>query len=117
MAFELLPSSLWCSSMLGVPGFAGGYVGVDVFFVVSGYLITSLILAQQAKGQFTLLWFYERRIRRIFPALFVVMLACAVMGWLVMAPNDYKSSWREYICDIHLSVEFLVLVAIGLLRG
>jgi peptidoglycan/LPS O-acetylase OafA/YrhL len=74
----------------GVPGAAGGYVGVDVFFVISGYLITSLILAQQAKGQFTLLWFYERRIRRIFPALFIVILACAAAGWFVMAPNDYK---------------------------
>ena len=74
-----------------VPGFSGGYVGVDVFFVISGYLITSLISVQQDKCKFTLLWFYERRIRRIFPALFVVMFATAVIGWLVMLPNDFKS--------------------------
>ena len=78
-----------------VPGFSGGYVGVDVFFVISGYLITSLILVQQDKGKFTLLWFYERRIRRIFPALFVVMLATAAIGALVMTPDDYKNLGRS----------------------
>ena len=75
----------------GVPAFGGGYIGVDVFFVISGYLITSLILSQQQRGEFTLTWFYERRIRRIFPALFVVMFFCVIAGWAVMTPNDYKS--------------------------
>ena len=74
----------------GIPGFTGGYVGVDVFFVISGYLITSLILFQQERGRFTVRWFYERRIRRIFPALFVVMFFCIIAGWAVMTPNDYK---------------------------
>jgi peptidoglycan/LPS O-acetylase OafA/YrhL len=58
----------------GLQSFAGGFVGVDVFFVISGYLITFIILAEQKKRHFTLLGFYERRARRILPALFVVML-------------------------------------------
>jgi peptidoglycan/LPS O-acetylase OafA/YrhL len=75
----------------GTPGFGGGYVGVDVFFVISGYLITSLIVSQQQAGKFSISWFYERRIRRIFPALFVVMLFCIIAGWAVVAPGEYKS--------------------------
>jgi peptidoglycan/LPS O-acetylase OafA/YrhL len=74
-----------------VPWASGGYVGVDVFFVISGYLITALILEQQDRDRFTLAWFYERRIRRILPALLVVLLACVIGGWLFMTPNDYKS--------------------------
>jgi peptidoglycan/LPS O-acetylase OafA/YrhL len=73
-----------------VPGFGGGYVGVDVFFVISGYLITSLILSHQQRGEFTLAWFYERRIRRIFPAQFVMILFCVIAGWALMTPNDYR---------------------------
>ena len=54
----------------GVPGFRGGFVGVDVFFVISGYLITSIIQNEIERGDFSLTHFYARRIRRIFPALF-----------------------------------------------
>ena len=58
-----------------VPFFSGGYVGVDVFFVISGYLITGLIHQEHVAGHFTLLGFYERRMRRIVPALFLVVLS------------------------------------------
>jgi peptidoglycan/LPS O-acetylase OafA/YrhL len=71
-----------------IPWFAGGYVGVDVFFVISGYLITSLILQDHAAGRFTLLGFYERRIRRIFPALSLVVLSTLAVGAFVMLPPD-----------------------------
>ena len=64
--------------------FGGGYVGVDIFFVISGYLITSFILGQIQRGEFTLLNFYLRRIRRIFPALFLMMAFCAAIGWLCL---------------------------------
>jgi peptidoglycan/LPS O-acetylase OafA/YrhL len=70
----------------GVPGFAGGFVGVDVFFVLSGYLITSIITADLEAGRFTLLSFYERRARRIMPALFVLAAACVPFAWLWMTP-------------------------------
>ncbi len=71
-----------------VPWFRGGFVGVDVFFVISGYLITSLILQEHANGRFTLAGFYERRIRRIFPALLLVVLSTLVIGAFVMFPPD-----------------------------
>src|SRR3954469_6113014 len=71
-----------------VPGFSGGFVGVDVFFVISGYLITLLILREHAAGRFTLVGFYERRVRRIFPALILVLLSTLAIGAFVMFPPD-----------------------------
>jgi len=68
--------------------FSGGFVGVDVFLVISGYLITSLILIEQQAGRFSLLAFYERRARRILPALFLVMLACIPFAWLLLLPKE-----------------------------
>jgi peptidoglycan/LPS O-acetylase OafA/YrhL len=79
------------------PVFGGGFVGVDVFFVISGYLITSLITSEMSAGSFSFIDFYERRIRRIFPALFVVMGFCAAIGWFIMAPDDYKRLGQSII--------------------
>ena len=67
----------------------GGFIGVDVFFVISGYLITGIIRDQKAKGTFSLAHFYERRIRRIFPALFVVLAFTYVCGWLLLLPAEF----------------------------
>jgi len=71
-------------------GTSGGFVGVDVFFVISGYLITSLLLAELKGGSLDLPAFWERRIRRIFPALAVVTLASLATGWFLLLPTDYK---------------------------
>lgn len=71
--------------------FSGGFVGVDVFFVISGYLITSIILTEKEAGTFSLLGFYERRARRILPALFLVMLVCIPFAWLWLLPHDMKA--------------------------
>lgn len=68
----------------------GGFVGVDVFFVISGYLITRLILTEVDAGNFSLAHFYARRARRILPALTVVLLAILLAGWLVLFPGDFK---------------------------
>ncbi len=62
----------------GVPGFSGGFVGVDIFFVISGFLITSIILKEVQSEKFSIARFYERRIRRIFPALYPVIFACFI---------------------------------------
>ena len=70
--------------------FSGGYVGVDVFFVISGYLITTIILAELGAGTFSLIHFYERRARRILPALFVVMFACLPFAWFWLLPDAMK---------------------------
>ena len=75
----------------GFQTFSGGFVGVDIFFVISGYLITSIILAEMEAGTFTLANFYERRARRILPALFVVMALCLPFAWLWLLPQDMKS--------------------------
>jgi len=71
-----------------VPGFGGGFIGVDVFFVISGFLITSLIFGEMRAGEFSLLRFYERRVRRIFPALFAVVLATLAVGIALFFPRD-----------------------------
>lgn len=66
--------------------FSGGYVGVDVFFVISGYLITSILLGDLEKSSFSILDFYERRARRILPALFFMMAATSVAAWILLVP-------------------------------
>ena len=72
-------------------GCPGGYVGVDVFFVISGFLITSLIWKDLENGRFSMINFWERRARRIVPALVVVTLATLAAGWFLLSPPDFKS--------------------------
>ena len=69
--------------------FPGGFIGVDVFFVISGYLITSIVRADLAGGRFSLAGFYNRRIRRIFPALLLVLGACLGAGWFLLLADEY----------------------------
>ena len=72
-----------------VPGFGGGYVGVDVFFVISGYLITQFLRSTSARGARQMLGnFYARRVRRIVPALLVTCAAVALLGWLLLMPAE-----------------------------
>jgi peptidoglycan/LPS O-acetylase OafA/YrhL len=68
----------------------GGFVGVDVFFVISGYLISTFILRDLQQGTFSFTSFYARRIRRIFPALILVLVFCLALGWLVLIGDEYK---------------------------
>ncbi len=68
----------------------GGFVGVDVFFVISGFLITSIILKQVALNTFSLSHFYANRIRRIFPALSLVLIFSLVVGWFSLTADEYK---------------------------
>ncbi|MBN8807525.1 MAG: acyltransferase [Sphingomonas sp.] len=74
----------------GLAGFGGGYVGVDVFFVISGFLITGILLRDIDRDSYSIANFYRRRIRRIFPALVAVVLTCLVLGWLVLTPEEYE---------------------------
>ena len=71
--------------------FSGGFVGVDVFFVISGYLITNLIISDISKGNFKLLDFYNKRIRRIFPVLFFVTFCCIPFSWMYMFTGELKN--------------------------
>jgi len=70
--------------------FSGGFVGVDVFFVISGFLITSIIVEDLKTERFSVIQFYERRGRRILPALFVVMAACVPFAYRILSPDDLK---------------------------
>lgn len=81
----------------GFEMFSGGFVGVDVFFVISGYLITTIILAELEQGKFSIVNFYERRARRILPALFLVMLVCIPFAWHWLLPGDMRSFARSFI--------------------
>jgi len=91
-ALAVLPVILFHA---GFQTFSGGFVGVDIFFVISGYLITSIILAEKQAGTFSLWRFYERRARRILPALFVMMLVCIPFAWMWMFPADLKGFFRS----------------------
>ncbi len=81
----------------GFYGFSGGYVGVDIFFVISGYLITSIILEEKKNGNFSIINFYERRARRILPALLFLLVITTITAYLVMPPNLLKSYSQSMI--------------------
>lgn len=78
----------------GFGAFSGGFVGVDVFFVISGFLITSIIHREITAGRFSFIDFWARRARRIIPALSVVLAATLLVGWLLLTPNDYSQLGR-----------------------
>jgi len=87
-ALAVLPVILFHA---GFEGLSGGFVGVDVFFVISGFLISTIIFNALDEGRFSLLDFYERRARRILPALFVVLLCSVPLALLVMLPGGLKT--------------------------
>ncbi|EEW7014461.1 acyltransferase family protein [Escherichia coli] len=74
----------------GVPGFAGGFVGVDVFFVISGFLMTGIIITGLERGNFSLWGFYLARARRIIPALLVLCVSLLILGWFWLPNADYR---------------------------
>ncbi|MDE2402195.1 MAG: acyltransferase [Burkholderiales bacterium] len=69
----------------------GGFIGVDIFFVISGFLITRIVLEGMHHGEFTLVGFYSRRVNRIFPALAIVLAATYLTGWVVLFADEYKN--------------------------
>ena len=79
VAFHAFPNSV-----------RGGFIGVDVFFVISGYLISTILFENLDKGTFSFTEFYARRIKRIFPALLVVLIACFTFGWFALLADEYK---------------------------
>src|ERR1700709_1461151 len=70
--------------------FKGGFVGVDIFFVISGFLISGIIIDALERARFSYLDFYIRRIRRIFPALIVVVASTLIVGWYVLLPDEFQ---------------------------
>ena len=111
----------------GLSGFSGGFVGVDIFFVVSGYLITSIIFRRWLEAdRFSIAWFYERRIRRIIPAFIVMVAAAAVGATIFLFPNDliefgrsafaaalFASSLPRYFAPAHETMPLLHTWSLG----
>jgi peptidoglycan/LPS O-acetylase OafA/YrhL len=93
--------------------FPGGFVGVDIFFVISGYLITGLLLADIAAGRFSILRFYERRARRILPALFFMLLLAAIAGSYVLLPVDLATLGRGMVATTAFVSNFAYWASAG----
>ena len=87
----------------GFEVFGGGLIGVDVFFVISGYLITTILIEDIENNRFSFSNFYERRARRILPALFFVMLVCIPFSWILMMPSQMKD-FAESLIAVSLFV-------------
>jgi len=106
-ALAVLPVVLYHAGL----GFPGGFVGVDVFFVISGYLITSLISKAMQEGRFSILSFYERRARRILPALLAVLVASTAAAFLLFMPPDFAMFGRSavatalFVSNMHFASE------------
>lgn len=97
----------------GLSFFSGGYVGVDVFFVISGYLITSIIVVELDRDRFTVLGFYERRVRRIFPALFSVLFFSIIAAQLLMLPNEDKDFGQSVVSTAFFASNILFWIEAG----
>lgn len=81
----------------GFEVFQGGFIGVDIFFVISGYLITSILISEISDGTFSILNFYERRARRILPALFLVMMCCLPFAWIWMQAREFNDFAQSFV--------------------
>ena len=87
--------------------FQSGFIGVDIFFVISGYLITSIILKELlVNNKFSFGYFYERRARRLLPALFFVMLLTFPLAWLYLLPGDFLDYSKSILYSVGFSSNF-----------
>lgn len=86
----------------------GGFIGVDIFFVISGFLISSIIFSSLERQRFSIVEFYVRRIRRIFPALLLVMLACIILGWFVLFADEYMHLGRHLTAGVEFISNFVL---------
>ncbi|MND71196.1 O-acetyltransferase OatA [compost metagenome] len=91
----------------GFTSFSGGFVGVDIFFVISGFLITTILISDQEKSGISIKKFYQRRAKRIMPALFVVILATLPATWLFLPPAELKSYFSSIAATVTFSSNIL----------
>ena len=94
-------------TIMGHQPFKGGFIGVDIFFVISGYLITSIILKEfLVTGSFSFKNFYQRRIRRILPALLLVMVASLPFAWMYLLPSSFIDFSKSILYSLGFSSNF-----------
>ena len=94
-------------SIFGFSPFQGGFIGVDIFFVISGYLISSIILKELVNtGTFSFKYFYERRVRRLLPVLLFVILVSLPFAWLIILPNDLIDFSKSVLYSLGFSSNF-----------
>jgi peptidoglycan/LPS O-acetylase OafA/YrhL len=91
----------------------GGFVGVDVFFVISGYLIASIIVEEMRGGRFSFGQFFERRARRIIPALYAVIIVTIPLGWLFMLPDNFENFGQSIVATVGVSNNILLFKTSG----
>jgi peptidoglycan/LPS O-acetylase OafA/YrhL len=91
----------------------GGFIGVDVFFVISGYLITQIILVDLDSGKFSAASFCARRVRRIFPALIIVLIATFAFGWHYFLPLELMSLEKNILASALFSANLMLLSEVG----
>jgi len=97
----------------GIPGFSSGFIGVDIFFVISGFLITSIIAKDLDDKKFNLINFYDRRIRRILPALLVMILLCVPFAWMWMLPDDLENMGQSIVATLLFANNILLTLTTG----
>ena len=97
----------------GFKSLSGGYVGVDIFFVISGFLISSLILGKLKSATFSFVDFYARRARRLFPALLTVLLVVWAIGWFAMWPNEFAALGRHMAAAAAFAANLLLYSEVG----
>jgi peptidoglycan/LPS O-acetylase OafA/YrhL len=95
----------------------GGFIGVDIFFVISGFLISTIIIGSLEGGGFSFAEFYVRRINRIFPALILVMIACLLFGWFALVAAEYKQLGKQIAGGAGFVANFLFLNESGYFDG
>ena len=102
IAFHAFPKSL-----------RSGYTGVNVFFVISGFLISSIVFKSLVRGDFSFREFYSHRIKRIFPALLVVLASCYAIGWFVLLPGEFMQLGKHLVAGIGFVQNFVLWTEVG----
>lgn len=101
----------------GIPPFSGGFTGVDVFFVISGYLITGILLNDISRDRFSIAYFYERRVRRILPALFAVLIFASIATYWLLPPEQFREFAESLISTVSFSSNALFWTQSGYFRA
>jgi peptidoglycan/LPS O-acetylase OafA/YrhL len=83
-----------------------GFIGVDIFFVISGFLISSILLNDLEQSSFSIVKFYSRRILRIFPALLLILIFCLVLGWFLLLSDEYQQLGKHTVFGISFLSNF-----------